>query len=105
MREWLIEARKKKGLTQVEVATKSGIAVSAIAQPTVETLISGMMMCFVGAMCAYQGYESGFKNIVEDTVLYVERQINLLTQFIMWSGRDISSIKSMSQVIQTDDPS
>lgn len=26
MREWLIEARKKKGLTQVEVATKSGIS-------------------------------------------------------------------------------
>ena len=26
MREWLIEAREKKGLKQVEVATKSGIS-------------------------------------------------------------------------------
>ena len=26
MREWLVEARKKKGLTQVEAATKCGIS-------------------------------------------------------------------------------
>lgn len=78
--------------------------VSVISQPTIETFVSGIMMCFVGAMCAHQGYESGFKNIVEDTALYVERQINLLTQFVMWSGGEASSESSVPQIIRTDDP-
>jgi hypothetical protein len=44
----------------------------------------GIMMCFVGLICAYQGYDSGYKNIVEDTVNYVQRQINLLSQYVLW---------------------
>ena len=60
------------------------MAISVITDPTWATLIRGIVMCFVGLMCAYQGYDSGFKNIVEDTVNYVQRQINLLSQYVLW---------------------
>ena len=63
------------------------MAVSVITNPTWATVITGIMMCFVGLMCAYQGYDSGFKNIVEDTVNYVQRQINLLSQYVIWTGK------------------
>jgi hypothetical protein len=60
------------------------MAISVIADPSWETVVMGIMMCFVGLLCAYQGYDSGFKNIVEDTVNYVQRQINLLSQYKLW---------------------
>lgn len=60
------------------------IAINVITQPSWETLITGLMMCFVGAMCAYEGYESGYKNIVDDTVEYVNRQVNILSQYVIW---------------------
>lgn len=62
-------------------------AVSVITNPTWETLITGIMMCFVGVLCAYEGYESGFKNIVDDTVRYVDRQVNVLSQYVIWLGK------------------
>ena len=60
------------------------IAVNVIANPSWETVITGVIMCFVGLLCAYQGYDSGYKNIVDDTVGYVQRQINLLCQYVIW---------------------
>lgn len=59
-------------------------AVNVITNPSWETLITGLMMCFVGVMCAYEGYESGYKNIVDDTVEYVNRQVNILSQYVIW---------------------
>jgi hypothetical protein len=63
------------------------LAISVITDPTWATVIRGIIMCFVGLMCAYQGYDSGFKNIVEDTVNYVQRQINLLSQYVLWMNK------------------
>ena len=60
------------------------IAVNVITNPSWETLITGLMMCFVGVMCAYEGYESGYKNIVDDTVRYIDRQVNILSQYVIW---------------------
>ena len=63
------------------------MAVSVIAEPTWETLVTGIIMCFVGLACAYSGYETGYKNIVDDTVQFAERQVNLLSQYVLWTQR------------------
>lgn len=63
------------------------MVVSVIAEPTWETLITGIIMCFVGLACAASGYETGYKNIVDDTVHFVEKQINLLSQYVLWTQR------------------
>lgn len=73
------------------------MAISVIAHPSWETVIMGIMMCFVGLLCAYQGYDSGYKNIVEDTVNYVQRQINLLSQYVLWLKKKTASAEESGE--------
>ena len=60
------------------------LGVNVITNPSWETLITGLMMCFVGCMCAYEGYESGFRNVVDDACRYIDRQTNILSQYVIW---------------------
>jgi hypothetical protein len=61
--------------------------VNVIAEPTWETLITCIIRCFVGLAYAASGYETGYKNIVDDTVHFVEKQITLLSQYVLWTQR------------------
>lgn len=60
------------------------IAFELFAEPTWETVCAVVFKLLMVAVTGYSGYVRGYDNIVTDSVLYMQDQIDLLGQFKRW---------------------
>lgn len=62
------------------------IAFELFAEPSWETVCAVVFKVLMVAVTGYSGYLRGYENVVTDSVLYMQDQIDLLCQFKRWKN-------------------
>jgi hypothetical protein len=75
---------KKFFTTSLTSCAMGFIAFELFSEPTWETVCAVVFKLFMVAITGYSGYMRGYDNIVTDSVLYMQDQIDLLGQFKRW---------------------